>query len=210
MKVKVCGITNYDDAVMALEAGADALWFNFYAQSPRYIDPVQARSIIRKLPPFAVNVGLFVNQESPDEVSAIASRAGVQAIQLHGDESPDYCLCLPGWTLIKALRIGSGPLEEHLERYPVQAFLLDSRDDAAFGGTGKAFDWERARELRTVRPLILAGGLQPGNVREAILRVRPYALDVCSGVERAPGKKDPQRLTSFMNEVRNVEFPERP
>lgn len=204
MKVKVCGITNAEDAMMAVEAGADALGFNFYRKSLRYIDPAAARSIIRDLPPFVVSVGLFVNAEPPEEAAEAAHEAGVQAIQLHGDETLQYCSRLSGWPLIKALRIGSGAIEEHLEQYPVQAFLLDSRDEAVFGGTGKAFDWTRVKELRIPRPLILAGGLRTDNVREAILTVRPYALDVCSGVEREPGKKDRDKLTSFINEVRNV------
>ena len=204
MKVKVCGITSYEDAASALDQGVDALGFNFYPRSPRYIDPLTARSIIRRIPPFVTAVGLFVNLAARDELEEVARRAGVHVLQLHGDESPEYCRGLPDWQLIKALRIGNRPIQENLEEYPVQAFLLDSKDDALFGGTGKSFEWDLARGISRVRPIILAGGLRPDNVREAIRAVRPYGVDVCGGVESKPGKKDPGKLVEFMNEVRNV------
>ena len=211
MKVKVCGITSYEDAEMALAQGVDALGFNFFPPSPRYIRPEVAHSIIRRIPPFVVTVGLFVNVAAPDEVSETARGAGVQVIQLHGDESPEYCIALAEWPLIKALRIGTGDIPENLEEYPVQGFLLDVKDDVLFGGTGKSFDWSLAGSIRRIRPMILAGGLRPDNVREAIRMVKPYAVDVCSGVESAPGKKDARKLIEFMNEVRNVsEFLNRP
>lgn len=203
MKVKVCGITCYEDASMALDQGVDALGFNFFPRSPRYVDPAEARRILRRLPPFLAAVGLFVNA-SAKEAAKIAGTAGVQILQLHGNESPEYCRQLTGWPLIKALRIGSEPVEENLSEFPVRAFLLDAKDDALFGGTGKSFDWSRATEIRSLRPIILAGGLKPENVGEAIRIVKPYAVDVCSGVERAPGKKDAGKLNEFMNEVRNV------
>jgi phosphoribosylanthranilate isomerase len=204
MKVKVCGITSYEDAVMVLDQGVDALGFNFFPPSPRYLKPVDARSIIRRLPPFVTTVGLFVNIAEADQVSGIATAAGVQVLQLHGDETPDYCRRLEHWPLIKALRIGKDEIPEDLHAYSVQAFLLDSRDDALFGGTGRSFDWNLARDIQRIRPIILAGGLRPENVREAIRVVAPYGIDVCSGVESAPGKKDANRLRQFMNEVRNV------
>jgi len=186
-----------------LDQGVDALGFNFYPPSPRYIRPADARAIIRRLPPFVVNVGLFVNA-SPEEVRENAGVAGIQVVQLHGDESREYCRELSGLPIIKALRIGKEPVEEHLDEYPVQAFLLDTRDDLFFGGTGKSFDWSRAAEITKIRPIILAGGLRPDNVRAAIRIVKPYGVDVCSGVESAPGKKDSAKLIEFMNEVRNV------
>lgn len=206
MKIKICGITNYEDAAMVVDQGADALGFNFSPQSPRYIDPADARSIIRRIPPFVVSVGLFVNLAGQSRVSAIARAAGVQVLQLHGDETPEYCRGLADWPLIKALRIGKGGIPENLE-YPVQAFLLDVRDDTLFGGTGKSFDWELARNIKHVRPIILAGGLTPDNVRKAIEIVDPYAVDVCSGVESAPGKKSAQKVIEFINEVKNVDRP---
>jgi phosphoribosylanthranilate isomerase len=207
MKVKVCGITNYEDAAMIVDQGADALGFNFFPQSPRYVDPADARSIIRRIPPFVVSVGLFVNVAEPSRVSAIAHAAGVQVLQLHGDETPEYCRDLEDWPLIKALRIGESGILEDLEEYPVQAFLLDVRDDTLFGGTGKSFDWELARNIKHIRPIILAGGLTVDNVQKAIQTVDPYAVDVCSGVESAPRKKSAQKVIEFMNEVRNVNRP---
>ncbi len=207
MKVKICGITCYEDAAMALDLGVDALGFNFYPSSPRYIDPAAARSIIRRMPPFTTAVGLFVNVPEPGDVAETARLAGVQVIQLHGDESPDYCHRLADWTLIKAIRIGPDPLREDPDTYPVQAILLDVRDEGLFGGTGRSFDWSLARKIERTRPIILAGGLRPDNVREAIRAVWPYAVDVCSGVESVPGKKDAGKLTVFMNEVRNADNP---
>ena len=204
MKVKVCGITRYEDAVLALDEGADALGFNFFPPSPRYIDPGTASEIIRRLPPFAVTVGLFVNVERADRVAETAQLSGVRVIQLHGDESPEYCLQLSAWPLIKVLRIGGAPVEENLEQYPVQAFLLDVKDDVLFGGTGKSFDWTLVQGIDRKRPIILAGGLRADNVQAAIRAVKPYGIDVCSGVEREPGIKDPVKLAEFMNEVRHV------
>jgi len=204
MKVKICGITSYEDAAMSLDAGADALGFNFFPSSPRYVDPWTAKSIIRRLPPFAVTVGLFVNVADPDDLVRMVLEAGVQVIQLHGDEDPAYCRRLAGYPLIKALRIGDSQPEQDLARYPVRAFLLDVRDDVLFGGTGKTFDWSLAQGIDRNRPIILAGGLRADNVRTAIRTVRPYGIDVCSGVEREPGKKDPVKLTEFMNEVIDV------
>jgi phosphoribosylanthranilate isomerase len=205
LKVKVCGITTYEDALLALDLGADALGFNFFPKSPRYINPESACSIIRGLPPFAMTVGLFVNIDSPELLARTARVAGVQVLQLHGDETPDYCRRLSEWTLIKALRLGDTPLQATTaEAYPVQALLLDARDDTLYGGTGKSFDWSLAMEMGRIRPLILAGGLHAGNVGEAIRMVRPYGVDVCSGVESRPGIKDPAKLAEFMKEVRNV------
>jgi phosphoribosylanthranilate isomerase len=151
-----------------------------------------------------VIVGLFVNVPRPEDVSEMARAAGVQVVQLHGDENPEYCRRLREWPLIKVLRVGESQTEDNLEDYPVQAFLVDSKDDVLFGGTGRSFDWNRALEVKKVRPVILAGGLRPDNVQEAIRMVMPYAVDVCSGVESAPGKKDGRRLKEFMDEVRNV------
>jgi phosphoribosylanthranilate isomerase len=204
MKVKICGITSYEGAAMALDAGADALGFNFFPASPRYIDAGAANEIIRRLPPFAVTVGLFVNVPNPDDVVGIASAAGIQVIQLHGDEDPEYCRRLSDYSLIKALRIGHEPMKQDLDQYPVRAFLLDVRDDTLFGGTGKSFDWTLAQGIDRKRPIILAGGLRTENVQQAIRAVKPYGVDVCSGVEREPGIKDPVKLAEFMNEVRHV------
>jgi phosphoribosylanthranilate isomerase len=201
MKVKVCGITDYQDAAMALDQGVDALGFNFYRPSPRYIDPAAARAIIRRLPPFSISVGLFVNAVVED-VTEIVDFAGVQAIQLHGDETPDYCRRLADRPLLKAIRIGGDSIPDNLQEYPVRAFLLDAKDDALFGGTGKSFDWRLAKNINY--PIVLAGGLRPDNVREAIRITTPYGVDVCSGVESRTGRKDAGLLMEFMNEVRHV------
>lgn len=201
MKVKVCGITNYEDAVMALDQGVDALGFNFYRPSPRYIDPAAAYAIIRRLPPFSISVGLFVNAVVED-VAEIAAFTGVQVVQLHGDETPDYCRRLANLPLLKVLRMGGDSIPDNLQEYPVRAFLLDAKDEALFGGTGKSFDWRLAITINY--PIVIAGGLRPENVREAIRIATPYGVDVCSGVESRPGKKDAGLLMEFMNEVRHV------
>jgi phosphoribosylanthranilate isomerase len=146
-------------------------------------------------------VGLFVNA-AIEEVRETAIAAGVQVIQLHGDETPEYCRKLSDWPLLKAIRIGGNSIRENLEEYPVRAFLLDVKDDALFGGTGKSFDWRLAKGI--THPFVLAGGLRPDNVGEAIRIAAPYGVDVCSGVESNPGKKDARLLAEFMNEVRNV------
>lgn len=201
MKVKVCGITSYRDASMALSLGADALGFNFYPRSPRYIAPAAARRIVDRLPPFVTKVAVYVNADDLYELVKGALSAGVDVLQLHGDETPEYCCEFDHWKLIKTLHIGEGFLPEDLEKYPVSAFLLDTRNSSLYGGTGKTFDWKLAGTIRTKRPLILAGGLCAENVADAIRTVRPYAVDVCSSVESAPGKKERRKLVAFMNEV---------
>lgn len=203
MKVKICGITCEEDALAAVAAGADALGFNFCPASPRYLDPRCARDIVSGLPPFVTAVGVFVDVISPAEVRRIARLSGVSVLQLHGDETPDYCRRLrKSYPLIKALRLGRDLNEQALGEYPVQAFLLDTYDATRRGGTGKTFDWSLACSLADLRPIILAGGLTPDNVASAIRAVRPYAVDVCSGIETRPGKKDPGKLARFMEEVR--------
>jgi len=204
MRVKVCGITSYEDAAMALDQGVDALGFNFFPSSPRYIDPETARSIIRRLPPFAVAVGVFVNVPLPEQVMEIADIAGVRVLQLHGAETPQYCHSLGDWILIKAVHIAEGQAPSLPDDYPVQAFLLDVKHDDLFGGTGRTFDWNILRKIKSSKPLIIAGGMKAENVREAIRIANPYAIDVCSGVESAPGKKDAKKLREFMNEVRHA------
>ena len=202
MKVKVCGITGYEDAALALDNGVDALGFNFFPRSPRFINPLEARRIIDRLPPLTLCVGLFVNVPGQDEINEIARAAGVHVLQLHGDESPEYCRRLGNWPLIKAVRIGKDAMPENLDAFPVRAFLLDSKDDILFGGTGKPFDWTRALGIKKIRPVILAGGLRPENVSEAIRIVMPYAVDVCSGVESQPGKKDPEKVKALFENIR--------
>ena len=203
VKVKVCGITNRADALAAVEAGADALGFNFYARSPRYITPADARRIVVVLPATVVAVGVFVNEESAATVARLAGESGVSAVQLHGDESPEYCRALGGREVIKALRVGGDFAPEEASRYRAHSILLDAYDERARGGTGETFDWTLARRTRdVVARLYLAGGLTPDNVAGAIAAVRPYAVDVCSGVELAPGLKDAARVRAFVAAVR--------
>lgn len=207
VKVKVCGITNLADALSAIEAGADALGFNFYTRSPRYIAPEEAREIISELPPVGVLcVGVFVNEENAATVVRMASASGVAAVQLHGDESPEYCAELSEHRVIKALRVGKDFAPERATSYRAESILLDAYSARARGGTGETFDWELARRTReVVAQLYLAGGLTVENVAGAIAAVRPYAVDVCSGVELAPGRKDASRVRQFVSAVRAAE-----
>ena len=198
-RVKVCGITNLEDALCAVEAGADALGFNFYRKSVRYIDPEEARRIIEELPDAVQCVGVFVNEESPEIVARIASRAGVKALQLHGDETPSFCHALSEHFIIKALRVGVDFQPERALEYQVDAILLDAFARDLRGGTGRVIDWAVARKVCELVPkLFLAGGLSPDNVAEAVAAVKPYAVDACSSLERAPGRKDHARLHAFI------------
>ncbi|MDT4897937.1 MAG: phosphoribosylanthranilate isomerase [Acidobacteriota bacterium] len=205
MIVKVCGITNLEDALAAVEAGADALGFNFYRQSPRYIAPEVARRITRQLPSTVMSVGVFVNESEPDEVARIMDSAGLTAVQLHGDESPEYCYQLRDRFTIKAVR-ARGDFEPQIVRdYETDAILLDAYTADARGGTGRVVDWEVARRVRELVPqLFLAGGLSPENVAEAIAAVEPYAVDACSSLESAPGRKDTKRVGAFVAAARRA------
>lgn len=204
--VKVCGITNLEDALAALEAGADMLGFNFYARSPRHVEPAEARRVVERMPKGVACVGVFVNESSPEDVLRIARESGVSAVQLHGDETPEFCRALGELTTIKALRVGKGYDAARAAAFETDAVLLDAYAPDAFGGTGHTFDWAHARATREVVPkLFLAGGLKPENVAAAIEAVGPYAVDVCSGVETSPGRKSPQLMRDFVNAVREEE-----
>lgn len=206
VRVKICGVMSLAEARSAVEAGADALGFNFWPESPRFIEPSTARSIIASLPPFVSKVGLFVNEEADRIADAVAS-SGVDGVQLHGHEEPDFCARLRvsdrlrGITLIKAVRVETEADLERIGLYPVSAILLDSKVKGRFGGTGEHFDWRLAVKAKELAPIILAGGVKAENAREAITSVRPFALDVCSGVESSPGVKDPEKIRAFMAEV---------
>ncbi|MGH9904841.1 MAG: phosphoribosylanthranilate isomerase [Pyrinomonadaceae bacterium] len=203
MIVKICGITNLEDALQAIDAGADALGFNFYRPSPRYIEPRAARSIIDRLPAEIPTVGVFVNEETPETVERIATEAGIKELQLHGDESPDYCQALAQRSVIKVFRVSEDFLPEQTAAYEVQAVMLDAFDHQLRGGTGRTIDWSMARKTRELAPkLFLAGGLSPENVAEAIKEVEPYGVDACSSLEISPGKKTPSRVTAFVKAVR--------
>ncbi len=209
MHVKICGITNLEDARAAIEAGADWLGFNFYPRSSRFIAPADAQRIIEALPETVQTVGVFVNEDSPEKVARIADEAGVAVVQLHGDESPAYCRALRGERfVIKALRVGAGFVPESATVYEADAILLDAYDAHARGGTGRTVDWQLARRIRALVPkLFLAGGLSPANVAEAIAVVEPFAVDACSALERAPGCKDASLMRDFVDASRHTDKP---
>ena len=201
VKVKICGITRLEDALSAVAAGADALGFVFHFASPRHISPEQAADIIKQLPPFIQTVGLFVN-ESRDTVNTTADQCGLDIIQLHGDESPDYCSSI-NRRIIKAFRVKDFFCLDSVSDYRVAACLLDAWSPAAHGGTGQTFNWEIAAEAAAQRQIILAGGLTPDNVAEAVRCVKPYAVDVSSGVECSPGHKDAEKIRKFIIQARH-------
>lgn len=196
--VKICGIRRAEDAEAAVESGASALGFNFWKGTPRYIAPREAARIIAAVPKEVWTVGVFVDEES-ERVLEIAAETGVSVLQFHGSEPPEYVHGLGGFTKIKAVKVGSGFQPEQLSRYrSVWAFLLDGFVAGMVGGTGQTFDWSLAEKAKAHGKIILAGGLKPSNVGEAVRRVRPWAVDVCSGVETEPGKKDRQLLREFI------------
>lgn len=203
-RVKICGITRAEDALEAARLGADAIGLVFYPPSPRAVTPAQAAEVVRELPPFVTRVGLFVNAEREDIAAAIET-AQLDLLQFHGDESPAACRG-HGRPWIKALRMAPEmDVAAQMARYPdAQGILLDAWRPGVPGGTGETFDWDRIPAQRP-RPLILAGGLAPENVAGAIRRVRPWAVDVSGGVERAKGIKDADRMAAFIREVMNVE-----
>ncbi|HEY2108660.1 MAG TPA: phosphoribosylanthranilate isomerase [Candidatus Acidoferrales bacterium] len=201
-RVKICGVTNPEDAQLACELGADAIGLNFYPESPRCVSPFMARSITRQLPPFVAAVGIFVNWK-PEVVVTLSKALGLTAAQLHGDESAeDVAAIAEELRVIKALRLGPGAKLEIFGAYKnVSAFLLDTAETGAYGGSGVKADWEFAQTAAKSQRIFLAGGLTPENVGEAIRSVRPYGVDVASGVESKPGKKDPGKLRVFFEEV---------
>ena len=203
--VKICGITNLEDALAAVASGADALGFNFYKPSPRYIAPQNARAIVDQLPNAVLTVGVFVNEEL-ESVRSIATQAGLKALQLHGDESPEYCRQLAADNYVIKTFTVAGSFDPQLAKmYEVQAIMLDTRDNNLRGGTGRVFDWSVAQQLRPLLPkLYLAGGLSPENVAEAVMTVRPYAVDACSSLELKPGIKNHERVSVFIDAVRSV------
>lgn len=201
VKVKICGITNLEDASAAVDSGADALGFVFYRKSPRYVSPEEASVIIRSLPSFVTSVGVFVN-ETPGNIGSILSATGIDVIQLHGDETPEMCAF--SRRVVKAIRVKSleslAPLEDFREI--VSAFLLDTYTPDALGGTGRIFNWDVALEAKQFGRVILAGGLTPDNVAAAVRHVGPYAVDVSSGVELRKGKKDHGKIKRFIEKAK--------
>lgn len=205
VKVKICGITNWTDARRSVAAGADFLGFNFYPPSPRYIAPAKARRIIRRLPERITVVGVFVN-EPEEKMLQIARAVGLDYLQLHGDESPEIISRLKRVIpVIKALRVRKSFRPVQLAPFKrASAVLLDGFQPRRYGGTGKTFNWSMARRAKGNGKIFLAGGLTPQNVAAAIHAARPYAVDVCSGVEARPGKKDPARVKAMMQAVKNL------
>ena len=202
VRVKVCGITNPEDALMAAEAGASAIGLVFWPNSPRFVDRAMARRIVEALPAFVLRVGVFVDQ-SLDMLTRTSEDVGLDIIQLHGGERPEMIACLPR-RVLKAIRVGEDePVLDEIQKYEGAAILLDTKDDRRAGGTGRSFDWRLAQQVRAKVPfLVLAGGLTAVNVAEAIRTVGPDAVDVSSGVESRPGKKDPAKVKGFMEAVR--------
>ena len=200
IKVKICGTTNLKDALLAVENGADAIGFIFYRESPRNISQKEVKEIVVQLPPFVETVGVFVNETS-DKVNRIAEQCRLTAIQLHGDESPAFCRRIKR-RVIKALRVKDAESLKGISDYNVSGFLLDAYHDESKGGTGQVFDWNLALRVKKQGSVILAGGLNPYNVFTAIHRVRPYGVDVCSGVENSAGVKDPKKISEFIKAVR--------
>lgn len=210
VKTKICGITNAADARRAVAEGAEFLGFNFYRKSPRYIRPAAAQRIVRGLPRRVKKVGVFVN-ESEEAIGAIAKRVSLDFIQLHGEESPERVARIQRVApVIKAVRVRPGFLALEFRKYRrAAAILLDGFDPARRGGTGKTFDWHLARRAARTRRIFLAGGLTAENVGGAIRAVRPFAVDVCSGVESRARKKSAARLKALMKAVREAQGKEK-
>jgi phosphoribosylanthranilate isomerase len=204
MKVKICGITNKQDASAAVALGVDALGFIF-AKSRRLIEPEKARAIIESLPPFVLSVGVFVN-EAPTRIMEIAGFCGLDMIQFHGDESPDVCSAFMP-RAIKAFQLKDESSLEQIKPYrgKVRAFLFDTYSKEKRGGTGKTFDWSLAvnGSLQGM-PIILSGGLSPSNIEYAVLTVKPYAVDLNSGVEKSPGRKDHNLMKQLMKVITQI------
>jgi phosphoribosylanthranilate isomerase len=200
VRVKICGITNRRDAELAAEAGADALGFIFVPDTPRYVNSDTARGIIKDLSPWITPVGVFADHPI-EEVEHLMHHCGFLTIQLHGLESPEYCRSLTG-SVIKAFRVGGGQGLPDLQAYRVQAYLLDTFVEGRVGGTGKTFPLELATRAKAYGHVIVSGGLTPENVAQAIRKVGPYGVDVSSGVEMEPGRKDPQKVRDFVARVR--------
>ncbi len=207
-KVKICGVTDLSDALLSAELGADALGFNFYKRSPRYIDPISVGTITKRLPKDLLKVGVFV-KEPLARITEIADIAGLDAIQMHGDESPQYVLEArkrTGLKIIKAFRVLDSISLENVLRYDVDAIILDAFSTDGYGGMGATFEWDCVKEVQTAFPnFYLAGGLGPENIADAIVRLSPYGVDACSRLESAKGKKDEAKLKDFFREIRSTE-----
>ena len=209
VRTKVCGITNEKDALKAANLGAWAVGFIFHKKSPRFISPFKAKKIIDKLPPFVTPVGVFVNHNA-GAMRDIINHCGLRAVQLHGDEDYHFCHRLRRYNvkIIKAFRVGSSLDIKNIESYKVDAYLFDTLDKDNYGGTGKTFDWNLIKEVKSLNvPIILSGGLNSKNIIEPVNELRPYAVDVNSGVEESPGVKDSGKMKEFIDIVGYITGP---
>ena len=200
IRVKICGITNLEDALAAAEFGADAVGFVLYPNSPRHIKPAQAKLIIDQLPPYVTSVGVFANQ-AEEEIWRMREACGFDLVQLQGDESPGFCQRF-GSRVVKAIRVKDHGSIRQMAEYSVRAFVLDTYRENQPGGTGERFNWDLAIQARSFGRIILAGGLTPENVRDAITKVQPYGVDVSTGVEKHLGKKDHTKIERFIKQAR--------
>lgn len=204
-RVKICGITEFEDARDAVLLGAAAIGLNFYASSPRYVDPTRAAQIIEKLPPFVTIVGVFVNHPDPQNLEDFALSLGLHAVQLHGNETPDYCSMIQRVKVIKALRVDSNFRVDTLRSHGSGTFLLDACSPDQFGGTGRSFNWDLVFGANAFGSIIIAGGLTPENVAQAVTTLHPFGVDVASGVESKPGKKDYEKMRRFIEAVQRTD-----
>ncbi len=202
-QIKICGITNEEDALCSAILGAAALGFIFYLRSPRYIKPEDARKIVSMLPDEVAKVGVFVD-ENAAEVKRVVKYCGLDFVQLHGNESPEYCFQFPAAQVIKAVQLKNDDDLNHALSYDAAAILVDSRERGLYGGTGKKANWDLASRIKNKKPLILSGGLDAENIREAMEKIAPHALDINSGVEKSPGKKDQGKLAKLFDIVHEV------
>jgi len=204
-RVKICGIKEFEDARDAVLLGADAIGLNFVPNSPRCIDATRAAAIIEKLPPFVTIVGIFVNHPDPQNLEDFAVSPGLHAVQLHGNETPDYCSMIQRVKVIKAVRVDANFRVDGLRAYGSRTFLLDACSTDQFGGTGKSFNWDLAFGANAFGSIIIAGGLIPENVGQVVQTLHPFAVDVASGVESEPGKKNYEKMRRFIEAVRRAD-----
>jgi phosphoribosylanthranilate isomerase len=200
-RVKICGITEFEDARDAALLGAAAIGLNFFHSSPRYIEPARAAKIIEKLPPFVTVVGVFVNHPDPQNLEDFALSLGLHAVQLHGSETPDYCSMIQRVKVIKSFRVDAGFRVDTLRNYGSGTFLLDGCSP----GMGRMFDWDLAYGANAFGSVVIAGGLDAENVTEAVTKLHPFAVDVASGVESKPGKKDYDKMRRFIEAVQRAD-----
>lgn len=212
VRVKICGITNIEDALASCEYGADAIGFIFHRKSPRFVEPDAAREIVKAIPPFVTTVGVFVDEDA-ETINDIVKTVGLQVVQLHGNEPPEFCKNIKGKIVktfrikgVRVINIGRGEqvVNKEMERYNVSAYLLDTYKEDVEGGTGITFNWGVARDATKAGKIILAGGLTPENVKQAINIAIPYAVDVSSGVEERPGKKDLKKVMEFIETAKGM------